>query len=425
MRDSRGYTVEAATRHKTATCEQCGKLGSVSYGALHGYLALGSHGAVERHTACDACASAAETRGWIRESPRLGEWSVELELPEPLAAPAGNGASTPGDGIPIGGSGARASAPEPPRATRSIALRCAVCARGDRDLGPYLAVVDGGVERHDVCARCRERAVGLGWMPEAPQLATKVLELDRAVPIPSRLLPPVQARPVRPRRRVVGAVARMLGSILVTTGVLGLADVVITVAWQEPITAVLASIEQGKLSQQVEALERRARVSPAENFDQPNQVSLVAAAMREDLETGDPIGRLSIEEIGIDFALVEDAGSDASLRKAPARYSQTYLPGEARTMGVAGHRTTYSAPFNDIDALEKGDEIVIDMPYGEFTYGVQQTEIVDPEDVSVLDDGRREKIVLTACHPLYSAAQRIVVTGILEDSELDRPGVAN
>lgn len=407
MQDSPGYTVEAVSARDAAACELCGKLGSVRYGALHRYLAVGSRGAVARRTACDDCSSEAEARGWIREAARLGDWTTELDL----AAPPVNGDA--------GGNGAPAAGPVERRAVRS----CAICARVDEDLGRYLAVVGGGVERRDVCSRCRERAADLGWMPEAPQLATEAAGLDLAAPAIAKLPPAIPARPVRLRRRALGAVVRMVGSILLTTGVLGLANVAITLAWQEPITSISASIEQGRLSEEVEALEQEAFLSLAE-VDQAKPVAEVAAKMRAKLDTGDAIGRISIDEIGIDFALVEDAGEDASLAEGPSRYTSTYLPGEGRTMGIAGHRTTYSAPFNDIDALEKGDEIVVDMPYGKFTYAVQETEIVDPEDVGVLDTGRREKIALTACHPLYSAAQRIVVTGVLEDAESDRPGVA-
>jgi sortase A len=403
VQHSQGQTAEVGSAHEAAACELCGTLGSFRFGTLHHYLAVGPAG-VERHTACDDCASEAEDRGWIREAPELSEWTDELALPEPPPDAGGNGAS--------------AASPVERRMVRS----CAICARVDEDISHYLAVAGGAVERRDVCSRCRDRAAGLGWMPEAPQLAMEASRFDVAT-VPAISIPPPRVRPVRLRRRVLAPVARMLGSILLTTGVLGLADVAITLTWQEPITAISASIEQGKLSEEVDVLEATARAELGE-VNQAKPVAEVAAKMRDGLETGDAIGRISIDEIGIDFALVEDAGEDASLAKGPSRYTNTHLPGEGQTMGIAGHRTTYSAPFNDIDALDKGDEIVIDMPYGEFTYAVQQTEIVDPEDVGVLDTGRREKIVLTACHPLYSAAQRIVVTGILEDAESDRPGVA-
>ena len=87
-------------------------------------------------------------------------------------------------------------------------------------------------------------------------------------------------------------------------------------------------------------------------------------------------------------------------------------------MGIAGHRTTYGAPFNQIDKIEKGDSITVEMPYGTFTYTVTDTEIVDPSQTDIVDDVGRERLVLTSCHPLYSAAQRYAVFADLVGTEL-------
>jgi sortase A len=78
-------------------------------------------------------------------------------------------------------------------------------------------------------------------------------------------------------------------------------------------------------------------------------------------------------------------------------------------VGIAGHRTTYSAPFRRIDRLADGERIFIRMPYGLFTYEVEGQQIVSPERVDVLNCTRHSRLVLTACHPPESAAQRIVV----------------
>jgi sortase A len=104
-------------------------------------------------------------------------------------------------------------------------------------------------------------------------------------------------------------------------------------------------------------------------------------------------------------------GTDTdSLRKGPGHYPDTSFPGEGGTVAIAGHRTTYGAPFNQIDKLRSGDEIVLDMPYGKFSYAVDRTKIVNPTDLGVTKRvPGREQLVLSACHPLYSAAQRIIV----------------
>ena len=116
-------------------------------------------------------------------------------------------------------------------------------------------------------------------------------------------------------------------------------------------------------------------------------------------------------------------GTDtASLQKGPGHYPDTAFPGEGRTIGIAGHRTTYLAPFRKINEIEDGDEIVLEMPYATFTYTVEKHEIVDPNQVEIVDDVGYERLVLTACHPLYSAAQRWAVFAKLSDVSLFEAG---
>jgi sortase A len=127
---------------------------------------------------------------------------------------------------------------------------------------------------------------------------------------------------------------------------------------------------------------------------------------------GDAIGRLKIPKLGADFVMVK--GSDPSdLRKGPGTYDDTPLPGVGGTTAIAGHRTTYLAPFRHLDDLRPGNRITVEMPYGTFTYRVQRTRIVSPETLSVLRDVGYDRLVLSACHPLFSAAQRIVVVARL------------
>ena len=106
------------------------------------------------------------------------------------------------------------------------------------------------------------------------------------------------------------------------------------------------------------------------------------------------------------------------LRKGPGHYINTPLPGQAGNAAIAGHRTTYGAPFGDLDLLEPGDRIVVETFQGLFNYEVLPVEttegtsghsIVTPFDVHVLDDYGDNRITLTACHPKYSARLRIVV----------------
>ena len=115
-------------------------------------------------------------------------------------------------------------------------------------------------------------------------------------------------------------------------------------------------------------------------------------------------------------------GTEADdLRKGPGHYPATPLPGQRGTIGIAGHRTTYGAPFHDIDDLRPGDRIELAMPYGSFTYRVERTRIVPPTATEVTDRVGYDRLVLSACHPLYSAAQRIVVFARLERAEARGP----
>jgi len=105
------------------------------------------------------------------------------------------------------------------------------------------------------------------------------------------------------------------------------------------------------------------------------------------------------------------------LRRGPGHYPATPLPGQRGTVAIAGHRTTYGAPFHDVDQLRRGDRIELDMPYGRFTYRVERLRIVKPTAVEVTDAVGYDRLVLSACHPLYSAAQRIIVFARLERAE--------
>jgi sortase A len=183
-------------------------------------------------------------------------------------------------------------------------------------------------------------------------------------------------------------VLRFVASVMMVSGTLLIADAGITLLWQEPVSAFVANQHQDKLKTAF--------------FDPPRRV-----IRRRPLE-GDSIARLAIPAIDVTEYVVE--GTDVgSLRKGPGHYPDTPLPGEAGTTAIAGHRTTYGAPFRHVDDLDRGDRIIVDMPDGRFVYRVQGTKIVDDQDLSVLEPAGYRRLMLSACHPLYSAAQRIIV----------------
>jgi sortase A len=186
------------------------------------------------------------------------------------------------------------------------------------------------------------------------------------------------------------AVLRFVASVMMVSGVLLIGDAAATLLWQEPVSAFVAQRQQDQLERQL---------------DDPVVVKRVIE--RKPLK-GDAIGKIIIPKIDVDEYVVE--GTDtASLRKGPGHYPDTPLPGERGTVAIAGHRTTYGAPFRDVDKLRHGDMIVLDMPDHRYVYRVERTKIVEPTDLSVLDRVGHDRLILSACHPLYSAAERIVV----------------
>jgi sortase A len=179
-----------------------------------------------------------------------------------------------------------------------------------------------------------------------------------------------------------------VASVMMVSGTLLIADAAVTLLWQEPVSAYVANQHQEEL--------RTAFVDPPERV------------IRRQPLKGDSIARIQIPSIGVDEYVVE--GTDLeSLRKGPGHYPDTPLPGEQGTTAIAGHRTTYGAPFRHIDELDRGDRIIVDMPDGRFIYRVEESKIVDDQDLSVLNPVGYRRLMLSACHPLYSAAQRIIV----------------
>lgn len=215
---------------------------------------------------------------------------------------------------------------------------------------------------------------------------------------------------------------RALSTVLIAGGILLLADAGLTIVWQEPVSALYARVQQHDLKGQLVEIERTGPTRSEKRAlkrlkSSLRRMAFLARSLRRKTSDGDPIGRIKIPKIGANFVVVEGTRAP-DLRRGPGRYADTSLPGLRGTVGIAGHRTTYLAPFRDVDRLVRGSSIVLEMPYGRFTYRVFSKRIVDPGDVAVIDPVRRQRrLVLTACHPLYSAAKRIVIFSELVRSE--------
>ncbi len=212
---------------------------------------------------------------------------------------------------------------------------------------------------------------------------------------------------------------RDVSSVLIISGLLLVVDAAVTLVWQEPVTAVIAMIKRSEidnryLSYRSAPLTRVDVSALAALRSMRQRVRFLARLEAHKVGTGDAIGRIRIAKIGADYAVVQ--GTDTqSLEKGPGHYPGTAFPGLGRTVAIAGHRTTYLAPFRHIDQLVSGDRIVLRMPYAVFTYVVQYRKIVLPTALWVTRDVGYERLVLSACNPLYSAAQRIIVFARLSD----------
>ena len=214
---------------------------------------------------------------------------------------------------------------------------------------------------------------------------------------------------------------RALSTVLIVSGALLLADAGLTFAWQEPVSALYASFVQGRLGDDLRKLEgaRPTALDLAalrKLATERRRMAFLARRLRADADRGSAVGRIRIAKIKASFVLVD--GTDAaSLRKGPGIYDRVPFPGAPGTTAIAGHRTTYRAPFRRIDRLRRGDDVVVEMPYGRFTYEVSKTQIVPPTRVSVIRRVDHDRLVLSACHPLYSAAKRIIVFARLVASQ--------
>jgi sortase A len=198
----------------------------------------------------------------------------------------------------------------------------------------------------------------------------------------------------RLRAHPIRVVLRFVASVMMVSGVLLISDAGVTLLWQEPVSAYFSERQQVKLE--------KALIDPP------------ARVVRKEPLPGDALGRLLIPAIGVSEYVVEGTDAD-NLRKGPGHYPDTPLPGQRGTVAIAGHRTTYGAPFRKLNDVEKGDRMVFELPYGTFVYRVDRTQIVDDSALWVTKRVGHDQLVLTACHPLYSAAQRIVTFARLID----------
>ena len=211
-------------------------------------------------------------------------------------------------------------------------------------------------------------------------------------------------------------IARFVGAQLILAGLLMLAWALVVWQWQDPFTALYTHWKQHQLTR---SYQHRFDAYHAPRYDRERAISarvrtLEREAHRYRLEShrGQAIGRIVVPRLHLHMILVN--GTDhGSLMKGPGRDLRTYMPGEGQLIYIAGHRTTYLAPFAHIDSMRVGDLITLEVPYGTFRYRVFRQRIVPSDDLAVLRSQGRDVVALQACHPRFFATNRYIVWGRL------------
>jgi sortase A len=240
---------------------------------------------------------------------------------------------------------------------------------------------------------------------------------------------------LRPSKRSRPAKAmRVLAVALIASGALALADAVVTLVWQEPVSWLYATLQQEHLASVLHEVEETPP-TPLETRelasmpDERNRIALLARDLRARTGDGGAVGRIVIPRIGASFVIVKGTGTE-DLKSGPGIYAETRFPGSEGTTAIAGHRTTYLAPFRHIDSLRPGNSIVLNMPYAKLSYRVIGSRVVAPTNVqAAVGNVGYSRVVLSACTPLFTAEKRLLVYAKLVREEprgaaLELPGGA-
>ena len=216
---------------------------------------------------------------------------------------------------------------------------------------------------------------------------------------------------------------RFAGTALTGVGVLLLVWAFVTWQWGDPVTSLYTRWEQRKLESRYEKVARSftpaatptrstGRATPAQSAKEKARararIRANARVFRKAVDAGQPIGRIKVPRLGLNMLVVAGTDHD-SLKKGPGWDERTFMPGQGELTYIAGHRTTYGAPFAHIDRLDEGDVVELDLPYGSFRYRVTRSVIVPANDLARLESSGREVLALQACHPRFSASQRYIV----------------
>jgi len=207
---------------------------------------------------------------------------------------------------------------------------------------------------------------------------------------------------------------RWTGSTLIIVALFLLVWAFVIWKWNDPFTSLYTRWQQHKLKgvyAQVVRTYHPIPLPPKKTIsvaDEERVLAAEAGRYRGHAKDGAPIGRIVVPRLGLNMLLINGTDHD-SLVKGPGRDDRTYMPGQGQLVYIAGHRTTYLAPFAHIDSLRPGDLVTLKMPYATLVYSVTGHVIVDASDLAVLKSHNREEVALQACHPRFFATHRYIV----------------
>jgi sortase A len=212
-------------------------------------------------------------------------------------------------------------------------------------------------------------------------------------------------------------VGRIVGTAMVVAGTGLLVWVIVVWRWQDPFTALYTHWKQHQLAGRYHRLYADYRPLPLQQGTASlaaveRAIAREARLYRREARRGQAIGRINVPRLGLNMILVNGTDHD-SLTKGPGRDPRTYMPGQGQLIYIAGHRTTYLAPFAHIEKLRRGDFVLLEVPYATFRYRISKHRIVAADDLSVLRTHGREVVELQACHPRFFASHRYIAYGSL------------